>query len=162
MDAPRGKFSIMDVRRVGYRGAGALAALTGALALSACALPIQSTTNTTIHTPGSPTTIPATVAPNSARVLLNQFGSGPATSKSFAVTKTPWVLSWGISCTPKRGGGSVRVREKTTRGYRTIGVSAIRLGVYMELSPKYSQAGTFVIGISTNCGWSVFVTQPAA
>lgn len=138
-----------------------MGALGSALGLGACTTPFgHSTTETTIHAPGSPTTIPSTAPPSTTRVLLNQSGQGSGVSKTFAASVTPWNLNWSIICDSKRDGGSFNVLKRTTRGYESIGIRSVKIAASYDANAIFRQAGVFKINVSTSCTWYAFVTEP--
>jgi hypothetical protein len=139
----------------------AVGALGAAFGLSACTTPYgQSTTVTTIHAPGSPTTVPSTAAASSARTLLNQNGQGSGVSKTFHASVTPWKLNWGITCYSGRGRGSFNVLKKTTGGFESVWTRSVRIAESYNASASFRQAGVFKIEISSSCTWNAFVTEP--
>jgi hypothetical protein len=139
----------------------AVGALGAALGLGACTTPFdQSTTVTTIHAPGSPTTIPPTTVPATAQELLNQSGQGSGVTKRFAASATPWKLNWSITCGSKRGGGRFNVLQRTTSGYESIGSPSVKIAVSYDANAIFRQAGVFKIEVSSSCAWNAFVTEP--
>jgi hypothetical protein len=138
----------------------AAGALGAALGLGACTTPFdQSTTVTTIHAPGSPTTIPSTTAPATTQELLNQSGQGSGITKRFAAA-TPWKLNWSITCGSRRGGGSFNVLKRTTSGYESVGSPSVKIAVSYDANAIFRQAGVFMIEVSSACAWNAFVTEP--
>jgi hypothetical protein len=138
----------------------AVGALGAALGLGACTTPFdQSTTVTTIHAPGSPTTIPQAAAPSTKQVLLNQSGQGSGVTKSFRAA-TPWSLNWSITCGSKRGSGSFNVLRRTTSGYESVGSPSVKVTESYGANAIFRHAGIYKIAVSTSCTWNAFVTEP--
>jgi|GEM_PF-3735389 len=149
--------------RFGSRSAIAVAiaaSLTGATLAGAAIANDQSTTATTIHAPGSPTTIPSTTAPSTTQELLNQSGQGSGVTKEFAASATPWTLNWSIICGSKRGGGTFNLLKKTTSGYESVGSPSVKIAESYDANAIFRQAGVFKIDVSTSCAWNAFVTEP--
>ncbi len=128
------------------RGAAALAALAGPLALLGLSLAACSSNSS------SPTT---TV---SSRPVIQRSGSGSKTLGSVTLS-TKWIVTWKFNCTnpvtasrflltaTKSGGSPISITDQT--GLGGGGTKA------------YNQTGTFTFAVATPCTWNLLVGPPS-
>jgi hypothetical protein len=135
------------------------AGTSSAASAPATARPAASGSHTATPTPAvSPARVAtSTPSPTTPRTLLNQQGSGTASTQSFSAP-TNWDLVWSYDCSSFGSSGNFEVNVQGNLG--PLGVN--QMGTSGSGTEYYHQGGSYYLEVDSECSWQVTARTSAS
>jgi hypothetical protein len=114
-------------------------------ATTTTAAPVTSTSTTTTTAPAHPMT-----------VLVNQKGTGPATTEHFTVGSS-WMIAYFVDCDNLNAGGPFKL---SISGTPPTTVVSVTLSSTSSNDVAEHKAGAFALTVASSCSWQVQVIAP--
>ena len=130
-----------------------------ATASAATSLPSATSSRAATPTPTVTATRTATPTPTPAtpQTLLNQQGSGTASTASFSAPKN-WDLAWSYDCSTFGSSGNFEVDVQGNLG--PVGVN--QMGTSGSGTEYYHQGGSYYLEVDSECSWQVTARSAAS
>jgi hypothetical protein len=132
---------------------------SSATANAATSLPSATSSGTATPTPAVSPTRAVTPAPTPAspQTLLNQQGSGTASTASFSTPKN-WDLGWSYDCSSFGSSGNFEVDVQGNLG--PVGVN--QMGTSGSGTEYYHQGGSYYLEVDSECSWQITARAAAS